>query len=76
LNKDIANELKAIRTRLNIRREDAAKDNDLSLETLRRYETDASNISIKKLEQILDYYGVNRYTFFNTICEYNHERSD
>jgi len=69
---NIASELKAIRIRNNLRMEDVAKDNEMSLETLRRYEKNAKNVPIKTLEKLLDYYKVDHYIFFKNVCEYTH----
>lgn len=76
MNLNIARELKAIRIRNGLRMEDVAKDNNMSLETLRRYEKNAENVPIKTLEKLLDYYKIDRYIFFKSICEYNHEKEE
>lgn len=72
----IARELKAIRIRKDLRMEDVANDNDMALETLRRYEKNAGKVNIETLDKILSYYNVDKSIFFATICEYNHEKEE
>ncbi len=76
MNFNIARELKAIRIRNNLRMEDVAKDNEMALETLRRYEKNAENVPIKTLQKLLDYYKVDHYIFFKNVCEYTHEEKE
>lgn len=73
MNISIARELKSIRVKKNLRREDVAKDLMISLETLRRYEKDARNITVQFLSRILKYYNIDEFIFFKNICELTHE---
>ena len=68
----IGKELKIIRIRNNLKLEDVAKDIKLNRETLRRYENSASGLSVERLENLLNYYGVDSSIFFERICEYMH----
>lgn len=76
MNVAVARELKSIRIKKNLRMEDVAKENDLSCETLRRYEKDAANIPIKTLEKLLEYYKMPPAIFFENVCVYNHGFQD
>ncbi len=69
----IGKELKIIRIRNNLKLEDVAKDIKLNRETLRRYENSASGLSVERLENLLNYYGVDSSIFFENVCEYMHE---
>lgn len=68
----IGKELKIIRIRNNLTLEKAASKLNISRETLRRYENNASGLSVEKLENILDYYKVNKVIFFEQISANMH----
>lgn len=68
----IGKELKIIRIRNNLAIEKVALDFKFSKETLRRYENNASGLSVERLEELLDYYKVEKDIFFKNVCEYMH----
>lgn len=68
----IAKELKSIRIKLGLSMIKVSSDNDFTVETLRRYETNSSGMSVERLESLLRYYGVDRIIFFRNICENMH----
>lgn len=68
----IGRELKITRMRNDLKIEDVADYFDLNRETLRRYEKNASGLSVERLEQLLNYYRADKLIFFNNVCEYMH----
>ena len=68
----IGTELKVIRIRNNLKLNEVADDFKLNQETLRRYENNASGLSVERLEELLNYYKVDKDIFFKNICEYMH----
>ena len=68
----IGKELKIIRIRNNLAIEKVALDFKFNKETLRRYENNASGLSVERLEKLLDYYKVEKDIFFKNVCEYMH----
>lgn len=72
MNINIARELKAIRVRENLRMEDVASNVGIALETLRRYEKDASKITVGFLTKLLEFYHVDDYYFFTNVCDKTH----
>lgn len=68
----IGKELKIIRIRNSLELEEVAKDLNINRETLRRYENASSGLSIERLEELLNYYKVDKPIFFKSICEYMH----
>lgn len=72
MNIAIATELKAWRIRRNLDLAQVAKDNNVSYETMRKYEKGQTNISIEFVEKMLDYYKIDMKIFFDNICEYMH----
>lgn len=71
----IGKELKIIRLRCNLKLEDVADRFNLNKETLRRYENSANGLSVERLEELLNYYNVDKAIFFNNVCEYMHENN-
>lgn len=69
----IGKELKITRIRNNLRLCEVSKILNLNKETLRRYENNASGLSVERLEELLNFYKVNKYIFFKNVCEYMHE---
>ena len=69
----IGTELKIIRIKKNLKLVDVANDLAFNQETLRRYEKNASGLSVERLEELLNYYKINKLIFFNNVCEYMHE---
>ncbi len=68
----IGKELKIARIRNNFSLEKVANDLNLNQETLRRYENATTGLSIERLEELLNYYKLDKEIFFKTICAYNH----
>lgn len=66
----IAKELKSTRIKNGLTMSEVAKDNNFSIETLRRYETNTSGMSVERLEKLLRYYRADVDIFFRNICEY------
>ena len=66
----IGTELKVIRIRNNLKLNEVADDFKLNQETLRRYENNASGLSVERLEELLNYYKVDKDIFFKNICDY------
>lgn len=69
----IANELKLIRIKKNIKLNDAADLLHINSETLRRYEKNSNGLSVERLEEILKIYNVKSDIFFSNVCENMHE---
>lgn len=72
----IGKELKIIRLRNNLKLENVANDLNLNSETLRRYENATSGLSIERLEELLNYYKIEKTIFFQNICEYMHTKNE
>lgn len=68
----IGKELKITRIRNDLDIDKVANDFNLNKETLRRYENNASGLSVERLESLLDYYKVNKSIFFQNVCENMH----
>lgn len=66
----IGKELQITRIRKNLSREDVSNGIGVNRETLRRYETDASGLTIEKLENLLNFYKVDMTIFFENVCAY------
>lgn len=69
----IGKELRFQRIRNNLELEDVANFFNCSKETLRRYEKNSSGLSVERLEEILDYYNVDKSIFFRNVCENMHK---
>ncbi len=72
----IGKELKITRIRNDLTIEKVAENLGFNRETLRRYENCASGLSVERLEELLNYYNVDKSIFFNNICEYMHKTSN
>ena len=70
----IAIEMKKTRMRNLFKREDIAKKLNVSAETIRRYETDCSGLTVEKMEKLLNIYNVDRLIFFTNVCAYIHNK--
>lgn len=68
----IAKELKSTRIKLGFSMTKVSDDNEFNVETLRRYETNCSGLSVERLEKLLKYYNADKDIFFRNICEYMH----
>ena len=69
----IGKELKVTRIKKDLTMTDVSRDLNFNLETLRRYENSASGLSVERLEELLNYYNVDKSIFFKNVCEYMHE---
>lgn len=72
----IGKELKIIRIRNDLSLEKVASDLNLNQETLRRYENATTGLSIERLEELLNYYKIEKTIFFNSVCAYMHDNRD
>lgn len=68
----IGKELKIIRIRNNLRLEDVADNLNINKETLRRYENNSNGLSVERLEQLLDFYKIDKSIFFENVCANMH----
>lgn len=64
----IGKELKIIRIRNNLKLEEVADMLNFNRETLRRYENNASGLSVERLEELLNFYKVDKSNFFENVC--------
>lgn len=68
----IGKELKITRIRNNLNLETVANYLEINKETLRRYENNATGLSVERLEEILNFYQVDKSIFFKNVCDYMH----
>lgn len=69
----IGKELKVIRIRKDLSLEYVAEQLGFNRETLRRYENNANGLSVERLEELLNYYSIDRTIFFENVCANMHE---
>lgn len=69
----IGTELKISRIRNNMTMQEVADKMGFNIETLRRYESNSSGLSIEKLEKLLLLYNENIDIFFDNVCENMHK---
>ena len=72
----VGKELKVCRIRNGLTLKEVAKNMEISMETLRRYEKDSNGLSIEKLERLLSYYNVDRTIFFDNVSAYMHDKEE
>ena len=63
--------MKITRIRNDLKLEEVAENLGFNRETLRRYENNATGLSVERLEELLNYYNVNKKIFLKTymnIC--------
>lgn len=72
----IGKELRIIRIRKKLELENVAEDLKINQETLRRYETATTGLSIEKLESLLNYYNIESSIFFKNVCENMHDKEN
>ncbi len=70
----IGNELRAVRSRLNLSLREAEKITGIRAQKLSVYENGKVNIKVCTLEKILNSYGSSLYIFFKDIYEYTHRK--
>lgn len=68
----IGKELKVARIRKNLTLESVAEQLNINRETLRRYENNATGLSVERLEEILNFYNMDKTIFFTNVCDYMH----
>ena len=71
----IADELRSIRARKNVSIEEVAKQSLVSKDTISRYENNLVSMQIDKLEQLLNYYGIEFDIFFENIYAKKHNEN-
>lgn len=64
----IGKELKIIRIRNNLKLEEVANKLNINKETLRRYENNSKGLSVERLEELLNFYGISKQIFFESLC--------
>lgn len=64
----IGKELKIIRIRNNMKIEEVADMLKFNRETLRRYENNATGLSVERLEELLNFYNADKSNFFANVC--------
>lgn len=70
----IGNELRALRSRMNLSLKDVEQKTGIYAQKLSIYENGKVNIRVCTLEKILDAYNSNLYIFFKDIYEYTHKK--
>ena len=70
----IGKELKVIRIRNDLSLDDVADKMNINRETLRRYENNSNGLSVERLEELLNYYNVEKSIFFDNVCAYIHAK--
>jgi transcriptional regulator with XRE-family HTH domain len=69
----VAQELKSLRSKCNKSLEEVSNSIGIHLNTLSKYEKNASDMNLGLLEKLLEYYEVDELIFFKVIREYNHK---
>lgn len=69
----IGKELKMCRIRNDLTMKNVAEKFGISIETLRRYENDSNGLSVERLEELLNYYKVEKSIFFENVCAEMHK---
>lgn len=72
----IGKELKIIRIRNNFKLEDVAGNLKINRETLRRYENNSCGLSVERLEELLNFYDVDKAIFFENVCANMHGKNN
>ncbi len=72
----IGKELKIIRIRKNLKLDEVAEKLGINRETLRRYEKNATGLSVERLEKLLNYYEMDKNIFFNNMCVNMHKAEE
>ena len=71
---DIGNELSSLRKRENKTLDELSKFVGIHKNTLCKYESDSSNLSLENLDKILSFYNIDEFIFFKNISDYNHNK--
>lgn len=72
----IGKELKVLRIRNNYSIEDVANKLNVNRETIRRYENNSNGLSVERLEELLDFYKIDKSIFFENMCANMHSNSE
>lgn len=67
---EIGKELKSIRIRNGLTLQDVENAVKIHKNTISFYENHSEKIKLNTLIKLLDFYGVDIYIFFKSICEY------
>lgn len=70
----IGKELKIVRIRNNLKLEEVADNLNINRETLRRYENNSNGLSVERLEELLNFYQVDKAIFFENVCANMHQK--
>ena len=73
MNNIVAKELKVLRVRKDLSVDKVADDIGINRETIRRYERGETDITIEKLEMLLNYYEADAHIFFENVCANMHK---
>jgi transcriptional regulator with XRE-family HTH domain len=71
--KIVGSELRSLRMKKRLSAEDVCDNVGIHVNSLYKYEKDASLLKFETLEKMLDYYGTDVFIFFKMINEYNHD---
>lgn len=69
----IGKELKIMRIRNDMTMAEVAEKMGFNIETLRRYESNSTGLSVEKLEKLLVFYNADISIFFKNVCANVHE---
>lgn len=70
--KIVGSELRSLRMKKRLSAENVCDNVGIHINSLYKYEKDASLLKLETLEKMLDYYGTDVFIFFKMISEYNH----
>lgn len=70
--KIVGMELRALRVKNGLSAEEVCKNLDIDTSTLYKFERDASKIRLGILEQLLNFYGIDTFIFFEMMSAYKH----
>lgn len=71
--KIVGSELRSLRMKKRLSAEEVCDNVGIHINSLYKYEKDASLLKLETLEKMLDYYGTDVFIFFKMISEYNHD---
>ena len=70
----VADELRAIRSRLDLTIEEVASKTNINKDTISRYENKKTSPNLDILEKLLNFYNVDFDIFFNSIYANTHNK--
>jgi transcriptional regulator with XRE-family HTH domain len=71
--KIVGSELRSLRMKKRLSAEEVCDNVGIHINSLYKYEKDASLLKLETLEKMLDYYGTDVFIFFKMISEYNQD---